>query len=151
MNKTNTKTQRPDMTLTAEEKAAWIKMYNEERKLPSTRVPCTVTGKGIVMFADNLHARVIKFGGIENLLNNFVCREAQTSGANAVKEQIAQIKAERKAKRLAKREEKLTALAAKKTAKKTLSEPTEVVETQPVLKKTENKKKKKTEKAAVTA
>lgn len=150
MNKTNKTAERPDVVLTAEEKASWIKMYNEERKLPSKYVPCTVTGKGIVMFADNLHARVIKFGGIENLLNNFISREAQLSAKSVVKEQLAQIKAERKAKRLAQRNLKLEALAAKKSAKTTAT-PAEVVETQPVLKKTKSKKKTETTEAAVTA
>ena len=139
--KTNKTADRPDMKLTAEEKAAWIKMYNEERKLPSTRVPCTVTGKGIVMFADNLHARVIKFGGIENLLDTFVCREAKQAGANSIKEQLETIKAERKATRLAQRNAKLEALAAKKSAKATATPAAEVPETQPVLKKTKSKKK----------
>jgi len=141
MTKTN-KTERPDMTLTAEEKVVWIAMYNAERKLPSTRVPCTATGKGIVMFADNLHARVIKFGGIENLLNTFVCREAKQASANSIKEQLETIKAERKALSLVKRNTKLEALAAKKAAKKVTATPAaEPTETQPVLKKTNSKKK----------
>lgn len=149
MNKTNKTADRPDMKLTAEEKAAWIKMYNEERKLPSTRVPCTVTGKGIVMFADNLHARVIKFGGIENLLNTFVCREAKQAGANSIKEQLETIKAERKALSLAKRNTKLQALAAKKSAKATATPAAEPIEPQPVLKKTKSKKKTAKTEAAV--
>ena len=129
MTKTNIASERPDMKLTAEEKTAWITMYNSERKLPSTRVPCTVTGKGIVMFGDNLHARVIKYGGIENLLDTFTCREARVSATSVVKEQIALIKAERKAMRTAKREAKITLMQAKKNEKLVETVPTETVPT----------------------
>ena len=138
MTKTNITSERPDMVLTAEEKTAWITMYNSERKLPSTRVPCTVTGKGIVMFGDNLHARVIKYGGIENLLDTFTCREARVSATSVVKEQIALIKAERKAMRTAKREAKITLMQAKKNEKLVETVPTETV---PTLKATKKSKK----------
>ena len=138
MTKTNIASERPDMVLTAEEKTAWITMYNSERKLPSTRVPCTVTGKGIVMFGDNLHARVIKYGGIANLLDTFTCREARVSATSVVKEQIALIKAERKAMRTAKREAKIALMQAKKNEKLVEAVPTETV---PTLKATKKSKK----------
>lgn len=66
------------MKLTPEEIEAWAVSYENTLKLPATRIPCS-TGCGITttMFGDNLHKRVVKFGGIRNLLTNFVCREAR--------------------------------------------------------------------------
>jgi len=65
--------------LSAETKQEWVKQYDERQTFPLINkkpyVPCSVTGKLVVMGANNLRTRVIKFGGPMNLLNNFVCRE----------------------------------------------------------------------------
>ena len=139
MNKTESK--RPEMTLTAEEKTAWIEMYNTKRKLPSLRVPCSRTGQGVVMFADNLHARVIAYGGIENLLNNFVCREAKAADAKRLREQLDTIRAERRAARIAAREERINELSRRKAEKVKKAEKVEKVETKPVTIKKKSSKK----------
>jgi len=65
-------------SLTPEIIDAWVASYESTRKLPQTKVPCS-SGNGTLttMFGDNLHKRVLKFGGIRNLLENFVCREVR--------------------------------------------------------------------------
>ena len=64
--------------LTPEIIDAWVLSYESNRKLPQQKVPCS-SGNGTLttMFGDNLHKRVMKFGGIRNLLENFVCREGR--------------------------------------------------------------------------
>ena len=62
--------------LTSEQIEEWAVKYETTGKLPNTKVPCS-TGCGVetTMFGDNLHKRVVKFGGIRNLLTTFVCRQ----------------------------------------------------------------------------
>ena len=64
--------------LTPEIIDAWVASYEATRKLPQTKIPCS-SGNGTLttMFGDNLHKRVLKFGGIRNLLETFVCREGR--------------------------------------------------------------------------
>ena len=64
--------------LTPEIIDAWVLSYESNRKLPQQKVPCS-SGNGTLttMFGDNLHKRVLKFGGIRNLLETFVCREVR--------------------------------------------------------------------------
>jgi len=78
-------------------KAACIKMYNEVGKLPEKHVPCTVCNRGVTMFSSNLTNRVERFGGVENLLNNFKCKSCATP-AKVVKPKIRK---EKKAKKIA--------------------------------------------------
>lgn len=65
--------------LSEETKQEWVTQYDERQTFPLINkkpyVPCSVTGKLVIMGANNLRTRVIKFGGPMNLLNNFVCRE----------------------------------------------------------------------------
>jgi len=55
---------------------SWVQMYTSKFKLPETKVPCTTSDCQVqtTMFGTNLHTRVIKFGGIENLLSTFECK-----------------------------------------------------------------------------
>ena len=64
--------------LTVEQIEEWSVKYETTGKLPSTKIPCS-TGSGVetTMFGDNLHKRVVKFGGIRNLLSTFVCRQGR--------------------------------------------------------------------------
>ena len=73
-NNTNTEVN----VLTPEIIDAWVLSYESNRKLPQQKVPCS-SGNGTLttMFGDNLHKRVLKFGGIRNLLETFVCREGR--------------------------------------------------------------------------
>jgi len=58
---------------------AWTEMYNSKFKLPETKIPCTTSDCQVqtTMFGTNLHSRVIKFGGIENLLSTFECKNCR--------------------------------------------------------------------------
>ena len=62
--------------LTSEQIEEWAVKYETTGKLPNTKIPCS-SGNGVetTMFGDNLHKRVVKFGGIRNLLSTFVCRQ----------------------------------------------------------------------------
>jgi hypothetical protein len=68
----------PGQKLSPEQVEAWAVKYETTGKLPSPKIPCS-TGCGVetTMFGDNLHKRVAKFGGVRNLLNNFVCRSGR--------------------------------------------------------------------------
>lgn len=61
-------------------KQDWIKCYNETGKLPEQKVPCTKCGTGVTMFSTNLINRVKKYGGVENLLNSFTCKQCSSAG-----------------------------------------------------------------------
>jgi hypothetical protein len=61
-------------------KQAWIKCYNETGKLPEQKVPCTKCGTGVTMFSSNLTNRVTKFGGVDKLLSNFICKQCSSVG-----------------------------------------------------------------------
>ena len=82
--------------LTPEIIDAWVASYETSRKLPQTKVPCS-SGNGTLttMFGDNLHKRVLKFGGIRNLLETFVCREGRSRAkAEALVAKLEAAKAE---------------------------------------------------------
>jgi hypothetical protein len=74
--------------LSSTQKLDWIALYNKIKKLPEPKVPCVTCGTGVTMFSTNLEARVTKFKGISNLLNNFVCRNC-TKKHNPVKNKKA--------------------------------------------------------------
>jgi hypothetical protein len=151
-----TNNDRPVINLTAEDKAAWVERYNTKRTFPSTKVPCAKCNHAVVMFADNLHARVIKYGGPAALLENFECRDCASAAKNVVKDTLAKIKADRKAEREAKREAKILAMLEESLTKnlaksepeapvektkvtETVTKVTEAV-TKPVVKKTKSAK-----------
>ena len=82
--------------LTPEIIDTWVASYETSRKLPQTKVPCS-SGNGTLttMFGDNLHKRVLKFGGIRNLLETFVCREGRARAkAEALVAKLEAAKAE---------------------------------------------------------
>lgn len=62
--------------LTPELVEAWALKYEATGTLPNKMIPCS-SGCGVetTMFGDNLHKRVVKFGGIRELLKTFVCRK----------------------------------------------------------------------------
>lgn len=68
-------TDRPEIILTDKQKDQWVLSYEKTKKIPSLRVPCVKCNLGVVMGYDNLHNRVKKFGGIRQLLNEFVCKD----------------------------------------------------------------------------
>jgi len=64
--------------LTPEQIDAWVASYEATGKLPSPKIPCS-SGSGTLttMFGDNLRKRVLKFGGIRNLLETFEARDVR--------------------------------------------------------------------------
>lgn len=54
----------------------FVAQYQLRKTLPSTKIVCTKTGNLITAFGPNLHGKVEKYGGIENLLTTFVCKAA---------------------------------------------------------------------------
>jgi len=75
--KTNNHNQKNNiMKLNTEELNTWINSYNNTAKLPNTKVPCSNDNCEVqtTMFGTNLHERVVKFQGIENLLTKFECK-----------------------------------------------------------------------------
>ncbi len=57
----------------------WVEQYENTKTLPSKKIACTATGAEVTMFGPNLHKRVEKYGGIRNLLTQFVSRSAKKS------------------------------------------------------------------------
>lgn len=66
--------------LTLEQIEEWAVKYETTGKLPNTKIPCS-SGNGVetTMFGDNLHKRVVKFGGVRNLLLTFKSRAARNT------------------------------------------------------------------------
>lgn len=49
--------------------------FKKTGKLPVKQIPCTVSGKLVTIFGDNLKRRTENYGSLENLLRTFVSRE----------------------------------------------------------------------------
>lgn len=151
MKTTKTYEDRPTIILTPETRNEWVELFNTQAKFPQNTVPCSHCNKGVVMFADNLNLRVLKFGGPAELLENFVCRTCENTAKNAVKAQAAEAKAAlkadkqlaREAKRAEKEQRKADRVAAK-LAKETLAVAETLVdatETEPLKKAASAKRK----------
>jgi hypothetical protein len=69
------------MKLSQEQIQLYVTEYKLNNKLPVRKIPCTVTGNEVTMFGNNLHKRVAKYGGIEELLTSFVSRRAKAKPA----------------------------------------------------------------------
>ena len=59
------------------DKALFIKQYHETGKPSAKKIPCTVTGKMVTCFGQNLQAKIQKYGSVEALLEGFVSRGAK--------------------------------------------------------------------------
>lgn len=105
--------------LSEETKQEWVTQYDKRQTFPLINkkpyVPCSVTGKLVIMGANNLRTRVIKFGGPMNLLNNFVCREQVKEESLKIQQIVKDTNNLRKsvttAERAAKRDAKLATVA----------------------------------------
>jgi hypothetical protein len=58
------------------DKALFIKQYNETGKPSAKKIPCSVTGRMVTCFGQNLQLKIKKYGSVESLLENFVSRGA---------------------------------------------------------------------------
>jgi len=121
-NNTTEVTETPTTVYLSEEtKQEWVKQYDERQTFPLINkkpyVPCSVTGKLVIMGANNLRTRVIKFGGPMNLLNNFVCREQVKKESLKIQQIVKDTNNLRKSvttsERAAKRDAKLATVALK--------------------------------------
>lgn len=63
------------IVLTEQQKNEWASIYEATKKLPSNYIPCSKCNFGITATHGNLIIKVEKFGGIKNLLTQFVCRD----------------------------------------------------------------------------
>jgi len=70
-------------TFTEKQIKQFVKVFKKTGKLPTKKIPCTVTGEMITIFGDNLKRRVEAYGGIENLLRTFVSRAGAKTTAPA--------------------------------------------------------------------
>jgi hypothetical protein len=59
------------------DKALFIKQYHETGKPSAKKIPCTVTGRLVTCFGQNLQQKIQKYGSVEALLENFVSRGAK--------------------------------------------------------------------------
>jgi hypothetical protein len=59
------------------DKALFIDQYHRTGKPKAKKIPCTVTGKMVTCFGQNLQAKVKKYGSVEALLEGFVSRGAK--------------------------------------------------------------------------
>lgn len=73
-----TKVRQP-LIISTETKSEWCKIYTETGKLPSNDIPCNKCTMGITCTHGNLHSKVKKFGGINNLLTKFVCKTCKSN------------------------------------------------------------------------
>jgi len=58
------------------DKVLFIKQYHETGKPSQKKIPCTVTGRLVTCFGQNLALKIKKYGSVEALLDNFVSRGA---------------------------------------------------------------------------
>jgi len=73
--------------LNVEVQTAWVQSYETTCKLPNTKIPCSTDGCEVqtTMFGTNLHERVVKFAGVDNLLSTFECKTCRAkSKARAI-------------------------------------------------------------------
>ncbi len=59
------------------DKALFIKQYHETGKPSAKKIPCTVTGKMVTCFGQNLQLKIKKYGSVEALIEGFVSRGAK--------------------------------------------------------------------------
>ena len=73
-------------------KEEWIKSYNETKKLPSLKIPCSKCDGSSTAFGSNLEKKIAQFKGLDILLDTFTCRSCK-SDAKPQREKKIVIKA----------------------------------------------------------
>ena len=61
-------------------KEEWIKSYNETKKLPSLKIPCSKCDGSSTAFGSNLEKKIAQFKGLDILLDTFICRSCKSEG-----------------------------------------------------------------------
>jgi hypothetical protein len=59
------------------DKVLFIKQYHETGKPSAKKIPCTVTGRLVTCFGQNLALKIKKYGSVEALIEGFVSRGAK--------------------------------------------------------------------------
>jgi len=59
------------------DKALFIQQYHSTGKPSQKKIPCTVTGRMVTAFGQNLQQKVKRYGSVEALLEGFVTRGAK--------------------------------------------------------------------------
>jgi len=78
-------------------KEEWIKSYNETKKLPSLKIPCSKCDGSSTAFGSNLEGKIKKAGGLDILLDTFTCRACNsTAKPKTVKVTVKREKIEEK-------------------------------------------------------
>ena len=70
-------TQETNTNVETFDKALFIQQYHSAGKPSQKKIPCTVTGKMVTCFGQNLQAKIQKYGSVEALLEGFVSRGAK--------------------------------------------------------------------------
>ena len=70
-------TQETNTNVETFDKALFIQQYHSTGKPSQKKIPCTVTGKMVTCFGQNLAQKIKRYGSVEALLENFVSRGAK--------------------------------------------------------------------------
>ncbi len=70
-------TQETNTNVETFDKALFIQQYHSTGKPAQKKIPCTVTGKMVTCFGQNLAQKIKRYGSVEALLENFVSRGAK--------------------------------------------------------------------------
>lgn len=66
----------PGLKLTEDQIVVFVKHYKKHQNFPGSKIPCNITGKLTTAVGPWLRKKVKEFGSAENLLRNYVCRQA---------------------------------------------------------------------------
>jgi hypothetical protein len=72
-------TQETNTNVETFDKALFIQQYHATGKPSQKKIPCTVTGRMVTCFGQNLAQKIKRYGSVEALLENFVSRGANKS------------------------------------------------------------------------
>lgn len=62
--------------LTEKEISFFVQFYNKNKSFPGSKIPCIATGKLTTCIGPWMKKKIKEFGGVEDLLRNYKCREA---------------------------------------------------------------------------
>ena len=69
-----------------------IALYNKTGKLSSPKIACSKCQSLVTAFGSNLEGKIKKYGGLSNLLENFICRKCTSASKPAKVEKIKKVR-----------------------------------------------------------
>jgi len=69
-----------------------IALYNKTGKLSSPKIACSKCQSQVTAFGSNLEGKIKKYGGLSNLLENFICRKCTSASKPAKVEKIKKVR-----------------------------------------------------------